>query len=82
MPTSGKRGPTATWLWTELKRLGLPVFSKVDPLNYRLHRGSRATPRDAKLDLFWLTVRHHRPQAGDLGSMLLAAITYYPLYSR
>ena len=32
MPTTGKRGPTATWLWTELKRLGLPVFSKVDPL--------------------------------------------------
>src|SRR6266446_3850290 len=37
------------------------------PADYGLHRGSRAAPRDAELDLFWLAVRHHRPQAGDLG---------------
>ena len=37
------------------------------PADYGLHRGSRAAPRDAELDLFWLAVRHHRPQTGDLG---------------
>ena len=36
---------------------------------------------NAELDLFWLAVGPDRPQAGDLGRhMLLAAITYYPLY--
>ncbi len=32
-----------------------------------LHRGSRAAPCNAELDLFWLAVRQDRPQASDLG---------------
>src|SRR5712672_57474 len=46
-----------------------------------LHRGSCIAHCNAELDLFWLAVGPDRPQAGDLGRhMLLAAITYYPLY--
>ena len=32
-----------------------------------LHRGSCVAHCNAELDLFWLAVRPHRPQAGDLG---------------
>src|SRR5215471_2792067 len=35
--------------------------------DHGLHRGSRAAHRNAELDPVWLAVRHHRPQAGDLG---------------
>src|SRR5713226_3196262 len=47
------------------------------PADYRLHRGSRAAPRDAELDLFgWLSdIIGRKPVI--LGGMLLAAITYY-----
>ena len=37
------------------------------PADFGLHRGSRAAPCDAELDLFWLAVRQDRPQAGDPG---------------
>src|SRR6266852_3515381 len=37
------------------------------PADHGLHRGSRAAHLNAELDLFWLAVGHHRPQASDLG---------------